>query len=146
MMKWFLLSMTALALGLTVSGSAHAQAPLPSRFGLPDLVVTRVTALPFSTQAFVTVRNQGLGRAPASTVQVRSFLPGLLPDVRTVAVPPLASGQSVTLAVNMGPSRLRPDTRLLATVDPIRQVRETNEFNNTTEGIVRLRSLPVVLR
>ena len=144
-MKWFLLSIAALALGLAVTGSGHAQSPLPSKqlpfgplpFGSPDLVVSRVSALPFSTQAFVTVRNQGLGRAPATTLQVEALFPGLLPFTRTVAVLPLAQGQSVTLTVNMGPDRLRPDTRLLATVDPDRQVRESDEFNNTTEGVVR---------
>jgi CARDB len=102
---------------------------------LPDLV-----PVPDRTGSFcrrrdgklvVTVKNQGSGHAQASTTQVDFFAHGQVP----VPTPPLAPNASTDLLVDIPPGCFDPDCNFRITVDIDGVVAESNESNNTADGV-----------
>lgn len=108
---------------------------LRSSPGLPDLLPVRDSILGFckrdSIGLLVTVRNQGVAPAPASSTTVL-FSPG---GTATLPTPPIAAGASVTLPAAPIPGAcFDPDCDFRITVDATAVVVESNEANNVASG------------
>lgn len=102
--------------------------------GLPDLVPVPDRALGFcrrdSIGLLVTVRNQGVGTAPASVTTV-AFSPGGTVSVNT---PPIGSTPVTLPAVAIPAACFDPDCDFRITVDATAVVVESNEANNVGAG------------
>jgi subtilase family serine protease len=81
----------------------------------------------------VTVKNQGTAPAGPSTTQVDFFQYGQI----SLPTPPLGAGQltSPLLAFPIPPGCGDPDCEFRITVDVNNDVAESNEANNTADGI-----------
>jgi CARDB len=79
----------------------------------------------------VTVRNQGVATAGPSTTQVDFFGHGLT----SLPTPSLVPGQSTTLAFPIPSGCFDPDCEFRITVDAGNAVIESNEANNTADGV-----------
>lgn len=83
-------------------------------------------------QLIVTVRNQGTAAAPAS-ITIVGFSPGgSAPPSPTLALP---AGASTDLVFDIPASCSNPDCNFKITVDSTNTVDESNEANNTAEGL-----------
>ena len=79
----------------------------------------------------VTVKNQGKAGAPASVTTVL-FIPGVSIARKT---PSLAAGASTNFTVEIPKNCFNPDCRFRITVDAEKTVTESNEGNNSANGI-----------
>ncbi|WP_224364170.1 CARDB domain-containing protein [Hyalangium versicolor] len=103
---------------------------------LPDLVAEvelrpEVPQVGHPFDAFVTVRNQGGGAAPATTVSVAVFSPdGQSLTPQPISVPALASGGMATALVPFSHPTLQGPQILEVIVDPEQQVKDPVRDNN----------------
>lgn len=79
----------------------------------------------------VTVKNQGAGPAGPSTTEVDFFRHGRV----SLPTPALAPGASTDLLVDIPPGCFDPDCEFRITVDVLNTVAESNEGNNTANGL-----------
>jgi len=79
----------------------------------------------------VTVRNQGNAPAGPSVAKVDFGSAGLV----TQPTPALNAGASVDLLFDIPPGCFRPDCHFKITVDSNKQVDESNEANNSADGV-----------
>ena len=79
----------------------------------------------------VTVKNQGKASAPASVTTVL-FVPGVSIARKT---PSLAAGASTNFTVEIPKNCFNPDCRFRITVDSEKTIAESNEGNNSANGI-----------
>jgi hypothetical protein len=102
---------------------------------LPDLIPVPDPQFGFCRgkdgNLLVTVKNQGPGPAPASTTMVDFFQHGQVSQ----PTPPLAPGASTDLLFPIPAGCFSPDCSFRITVDSTNVVTETNEGNNTADGI-----------
>jgi CARDB len=100
--------------------------------GLPDSSGPVSFCKPVGAPLVVTVKNQGSAAAPASTTKVE-FNPGGSFPIPTPAIP---AGGSVDLPrISIPDACPNPDCDFKITVDSNGQVNESNEGNNTVNGI-----------
>jgi CARDB len=102
---------------------------------LPDLVPVPDASGSFCRRRdgklVVTVKNQGAGPAGPSTTQVDFFAHGQVSQ----PTPPLAPNASTELLFDIPPGCFDPDCNFRITVDVNGEVAESNEGNNTADGI-----------
>jgi CARDB len=79
----------------------------------------------------VTVKNQGIGPAGPSTTEVDFFSHGRV----SLPTPALAPGASTDLFVDIPAGCFDPDCEFRITVDALNSVAESNEANNTANGL-----------
>ncbi len=123
---------------------AEMQVYSPTSSGTPDLIVTGISYSPASpttgvaTTFSATVKNQGTGATPAGIIiGVSFFVDGTQVSWSDTDTTSLAAGDSVTLTSNNGPSGTASWTAtsgthtILANVDDVNRITESNESNNT---------------
>jgi len=123
----------------------------------PDLVVTGITWTPTSPTVSdavtfkATVKNQGTAATPAGTKLGISFsVNGAQVNWSDTNTASLAAGASVTLTANSGPtgsavwSGAQGSYTVLANVDDINRITESNEGNNTATATMTVAAAPVV--
>ena len=129
--------------------------PLNIGSGQPDLIVTGVSWSPSNPAAgqavtiSATIKNQGTGPTPSGVIHGVLFSvdgnPVNWSDNNTSS---LAAGASVTLTANGGPNGTSTWTAtagthtVLANVDDINRIAESNESNNTLSSSLTVTSLP----
>jgi regulation of enolase protein 1 (concanavalin A-like superfamily) len=124
--------------------------------GPPDLIVTGITWAPTSPVASqavtfsAVVKNQGTGPTPAGIILGVSFwVDGTQVSWSDTNTTALAPGASRTLAANGGPGGLSTWTAtagahsVLAFVDDVNRIAESNETNNNFTNSVTVTVLPV---
>ena len=79
----------------------------------------------------VTVLNQGSGLAAPSTTEVEFYGHGSV----SMPTPPLAANATAELLFDIPPDCFDPDCRFRITVDANNEVTESNEGNNTADGV-----------
>lgn len=103
--------------------------------GLPDLVPVPDRSGSFcrrrNSKLVVTVQNQGAGPAGPSTTEVDFFAHGR----QSLPTPALAPNASADLLFDIPPGCFDPDCQFRITVDATNQVTESNESNNTADGV-----------
>ena len=114
-----------------------------SSAGTPDLIVTSITSSPANPAAGQAVtfsavaKNQGTAATPAGTILGVLFsVDGAVSNWSDTNTTSLAAGASVTLTANGGPtsatwSATAGTHTILANVDDVNRITESNESNNT---------------
>lgn len=116
-----------------VGGKDSPNKPPSTISTLPDLVVMSIQADNLdSGEVSVKIKNQGHRKAERSDVEL-SITFGSQPPVSIIhAAPPLASGGTETVVIDMKQSIVQ--AKFCATVDPLNKVTESKENNNKRCG------------
>jgi hypothetical protein len=134
------------------SNEANATTAAP---GSPDLIVTAISWSPASPGVgdavifSATIKNQGTAATPAGIVHGVSFwVDGVAVNWSDTSTASLAAGATRVLTANSGPSGLATWTAtsgthtILANVDDVNRIVESNESNNTLSTPLTPASLP----